>query len=100
MRSTLGRILGAYLSVGALLASILWASCMWPYTWGAPAHYTLARQIRGIVSNQPTAIFAAVVRMFLWGPSLASWAYDARGMPLGMWFAPGLYQATAPERTS
>jgi len=73
----------AYISIGAVLGLILYASYVfayWVYTpgWaGLRLGYSLE--------------LSALVRGVTWAPSLAIWARNPHGYSFGKWLAPGLY---------
>ena len=97
MKRILRKLGFAYIVIGAILANIMWVSYMWPVVW-APAHVTFVQQTIGIIKIQPVALFAAAVRLVLWGPALALWWVAPRDDSFGEWLAPGFYAEPIEKR--
>ncbi len=95
MRNIFRNFINVYLAIGGLLGTILWASYLWPFTWGASQYVPQMGFIQRTVAIavvQPYAVFSSIVRSFFWGPSLIVWALgDNLGYSFAKWLAPGLY---------
>ena len=85
--SVVGR---AYLSVGGMLASILWCSYAWRGTWGAPSqmgfmeHTAFAGLMVGI------GTLGGFLRLLFWPISLAAFVLEPGHPSIVHWLATGL----------
>lgn len=86
--------LRAYFGIGGILATIMWASYLWPLGWGASANLpnsTFYERSMMMIYVQPIAVLSGATRFVFWGPSLVVWAVRPSGYSFGEWLAPGAY---------
>lgn len=78
------KIVTVYFSIGAVLASVMYASYVLPF----------GLSLSGMLVVQPIAIFSSAVRFVTWGPSIATWIATPSSYSFGKWIAPGLWAET------